>query len=481
MPGPERSLSAPPRRRAGCRTLPASGSNELRAQQRDAESRRAVLKALADNYERMGKLQACREALQELADLEPANHMAWFRLGNVLAGLGLHEEAVASFIRVLALQPAAEPHFNIANSLAAVGRFDDAVKAFQAALRMRPGWSECWTNMANAQLELGQHRAARDSLERALGIQGDSAQIRRNLANLLLFEGFSERALMLYESRLEVEPYSKMPTYGLAPLGHRSPDGKRILVQWEQAFGDVIQMLRFVPQLEAQAGSCVWQLLKPLHELVARAYPDITLVEPGPMPDKVFDARIPYTSLPLALGQFDDAMVPAAPYLRPDPAKVKAWKDRTAGRLPLIGLAWRGREHPRFRSVPVTELVPLFGTGASFLAVQKDITEEEKRFLSQFPNVIDGSEHIGDFDDTAAALASTTVVISIDTAVAHLAGALGQPCWVMVKKASDWRWKASGPKSVWYPSLHLFRQQRFLDWSDVIEKLRLALSPRKSR
>ncbi|MFZ5677478.1 MAG: tetratricopeptide repeat protein [Pseudomonadota bacterium] len=460
--------------------MPASGSNELRAQQRDAESRRAVLKALADNYERMGKLPACREALQELADLEPSNHMTWFRLGNILAGLGRHEEAVAAFARVLGLWSAPEAHFNSANSLMALGRTADALSAFQAALKMRPGWGECWTNMANAQLELGQHQAARASLERAFGIQGDSAQIRRNLANLLLFEGLSERALALYESRLEVEPYSKMPTYGLAPLGRQSPDGKRILVQWEQAFGDVIQMLRFVPRLEARAEHCVWQLLKPLHELVARAYPGIALVEPGPLPGKVFDARLPYTSLPLALGQFDDAMVPTAPYLRPDPAKVKAWKDRAAGRPPLIGLAWRGREHPRFRSVPLAELVPLFGTGASFLALQKDITEEERRFLSQFANVIDGSEHIADFDDTAAAIAGTTVVISIDTAVAHLAGALGQPCWVIVKKASDWRWKASGPKPVWYPSLHLFRQQRFLDWSDVIEKLRLALTARRS-
>lgn len=268
------------------------------------------------------------------------------------------------------------------------------------------------------------------------------------------------------------------------PDGHVTDAGEprqHIAHLWEQAFGDVIQMLRFVPRLEARAETCVWQLLKPLHELARRAFPDITLVEPGQRPDTAFDARLPYTSLPLALGQFDDAMVPAAPYLRPDPAKVKAWTDRTAGATPLIGLAWRGREKPRFRSVPLPQLVPLLRTGAPFLALQKDITQEERRFLSLFPNVIDASEGLFDFDDTAAAIASTMLVISIDTAVAHLAGALGRPCWVMVKKASDWRWKASGPKCVWYPSLHLFRQQRFLDWSDVIEKLRLALSSQKSQ
>lgn len=442
---------------------------------RAADTRHAALTMLADNYERMGNIPAYRRALHELTELEPANHATWFRLGNVLAGLGQHEQAVAAYARVLALRSAPEPHFNSANSLAALGRLADAVKAFEAALLMRPGWGECLTNMANAQLELGQHQAARDSLEKALGIQGDSAQIRRNLANLSLFEGLSERALTLYESRLDVEPFTNMPTYGLVPLGRQSPDGKRILVQWEQAFGDVIQMLRFVPRLEARASGCVWQLLKPLHELARRAFPGITLVEPGQLPDMAFDARLPYTSLPLALGQFEDAMVPSAPYLRPDPAKVKVWKDRTAGATPLIGLAWRGRENPRFRSVPLPQLVPLLRTGAAFLALQKDITQEERRFLSLFPNVIDASEGLFDFDDTAAAIASTMLVISIDTAVAHLAGALGRPCWVMVKKASDWRWKASGPKCVWYPSLHLFRQQRFLDWSDVIEKLRLAL------
>jgi tetratricopeptide (TPR) repeat protein len=430
---------------------------------------------LADNYERMGNVPAYRRALHELTELEPSNHTTWFRLGNVLAGLGQHEQAAAAYAHVLALWSAPEPHFNSANSLAVLGRIADAVRAFQAALEMRPDWVECLTNMANAQLELGQHQAARDNLEKALAIQGDNAQIRRNLANLSLFEGLSERALVLYESRLGVEPFTKMPTYGLAPLGRQNPDGKRILVQWEQAFGDVIQMLRFVPRLEERAEGCVWQLLKPLHDLARRAFPGITLVEPGQLPDIAFDARVPYTSLPLALGQFDDTMVPSAPYLRADPAKVKAWRDRTAGAAPVIGLAWRGRENPRFRSVPVAQLVPLLRTGATFVALQKDITQEERRFLSLFPNVIDGSESLFDFDDTAAAIASTMLVISIDTAVAHLAGALGRPCWVMIKKASDWRWKASGPKCAWYPSLHLFRQQRFLDWSDVIEKLRLAL------
>jgi len=455
-----------------------SGSNdELRV----AESRPATLKTLAGDYEKVGNLAACREVLQELTELEPSNYDAWFRLGNVLASLGLHEEAVAAYARVRAVWSAPEPHFNTANSLMALGRIGDALKAFQAALRVRPRWAECLSNMANALLEVGEHEAARDALENAIGIQGDSAQIRRNLANHLLFQGLSERALTLYESRLDVEPFDKMPTYGRAPLGRQSPDGKRILVQWEQAYGDVIQMLRFVPQLEARAQTCTWQLLKPLHELAARAFPGITLVEPGPLPNTTFDARLPYTSLPLALGRFDDAMVPSQPYLRPDPAKVKAWKDRTAGQTPLIGLAWRGRESPRFRSVPLAQLVPLLRTGASFLALQKDIKEEERRFLSLFPNVVDGSERIADFDDTAAAIASTELVISIDTAVAHLAGALGQPCWVMLKKASDWRWKASGPKTVWYPSLHLFRQQRFLDWSDVIEKLRLALLTQMSQ
>ena len=416
-----------------------------------------------------------------LTENEPSNHEAWFRLGNVSASLGLHEQAVAAYARVLALWSAPDAHFNIANSLVALGRIAEAVTAFQAALRLRPGWSECLTNMANAQLELGQHDTARDSLEKALHIQGDSAQIRRNLANHLLYIGLSERALTLYESRLAVEPYVNLPTYGLAPLARQSPDGKHILVQWEQAFGDVIQMLRFVPRLEARAGTCTWQLLKPLHELAARAFPGIRLVEVGPLPNNDFDTRLPYTSLPLALGLFDDAMVPSAPYLRADPAKVKVWRDRSAGNMPRVGLAWRGRDNPRFRSVNLAQLVPLLRTGMPFLALQKDITEEEKRFLSVFPNVIDGSEHLADFDDTAAAIASTALVISIDTAVAHLAGALGQPCWVMLKKASDWRWKASGPKCVWYPSLHLFRQQRFLDWSDVIEKLRLALLTQKNQ
>lgn len=455
--------------------MSGSGNDESPPLPRVADARHATLTMLADNYERMGNIPAYRRALHELTELEPSNHTTWFRLGNVLAGLGLHEQAVGAYGRVLALWSAAEPHFNSANSLMALGRLADAVKAFDTALQMRPGWSECLTNMSNAQLELGQHQAARNSLEKALGIQDDNAQIRRNLANLLLFDGLSERALALYESRLDVEPFTNMPTYGLPPLGRQSPDGKRILVQWEQAFGDVIQMLRFVPRLEARAGACVWQLLKPLHELALRAFPGITLVEPGQRPDMAFDARLPYTSLPLALGQFDDAMVPSAPYLRPDPAMVKVWKDWTQGRTPLIGLAWRGRENPRFRSVPVAQLVPLLRTGLSFLALQKDITQEERRFLSLFPNVIDASDRLTDFDDTAAAIASTAVVISIDTAVAHLAGALGRPCWVMLKKASDWRWKASGPKTVWYPSLHLFRQQRFRDWSDVIEKLRLAL------
>lgn len=208
-----------------------------------------------------------------------------------------------------------------------------------------------------------------------------------------------------------------------------------------------------------------------IHSLRARARPDEFRAG-------AYDYRLPYTSIPLALRLFRDADIPTGSYLKTDPHKTDSWKRRFAGfDKPVIGLAWRGRDKPRYRSIALEELAGIFNSsGFQFLALQKDLTDEERKFLSKFPNVIDLSGNLRDFDDTASALESTDLVITIDTAIAHLAGAIGKETWVLLKLGAAWRWKIEGSTSSWYKTAKLFRQTEFGDWRPVLQEIHTGLA-----
>jgi tetratricopeptide (TPR) repeat protein len=424
-------------------------------------------------------------AYSEAIRLNPDYADAYSNRALALHTINRPMEALADCDRALAMRPAfAEAWSNRGVTLQALNRHEEALDSFARALSVRPAYAEAHCNRAHTLQALGRPAEALKDCDRALAIRPDYAEAKYLKAHCLLTFGLSEPALKLYENRFVSKVYRNFPDLGLPLLGELDPEGKRILVQWEQRFGDVIQMLRYVPALERVARECWWQVSAPLRELVARSFPGVRLIDATEQPTGA-QVRVPFTSLPLALRNFTDAGIPAhVPYLAPDTAKAAKWKKewQLQPASPLIGIAWRGNPDPPNRSIPVERLEALFEIkGLRFIALQKDLATAEAAWLSRWPRALSVGERLQSFDDTAAALAAVDLVITIDSAVAHLAGSLGRPTWVMLKQGADSRWMQDRDDSPWYPTAHLFRQSRLTEWDNVVLRVRAALEEQFSR
>lgn len=405
----------------------------------------------------------------------PAFHC---NLGNAYKGNGQLDSAIASYREAVRLDPEFQAAYsNLGNALLELERFDEATICYRKALALRPDFAEAHYNLGNAFLGQYQLDDAVASYDKALAIRPDYAGAKYNKSNALLCGGVSRAAWQLYEYRLPSPGYAHLADCGLPLLGENAPEGKKILVQWEQRFGDMIQMMRYIPLLERAAGECWWQIAEPLRELVARSYPDRRIIGVTGCPPGL-DYRVPFTSLPLALKTFAEEAIPKeVPYLVADPGKTAFWKQKLrANSSPCIGLIWRGNPKPPGRSAAISHLIPLLDDHRmTFVTLQKELPEGELDLLGKYRNVISLDKELASFDDTASVIAALDLVITIDTAIAHLAGALGKPVWVLLKFGADWRWLRDREDSPWYPSARLFRQPVPGDWGDVIRRVRAGL------
>jgi hypothetical protein len=282
--------------------------------------------------------------------------------------------------------------------------------------------------------------------------------------------GPSEEAWTAYEHRLHISIWKPLDDYGLPVLGRNSPNGKKLLVQWEQRFGDVIQMLRYAPQLSAVC-DCHWQVADSMIDLFRASFPDLKTCDRNGCPSGL-DARTPYTSLPLNLRNFSVETIPnEIPYLNASPGALEKWQNHPDIRDRKIGITWRGNPEPPGRTVPVDQIKPLLREFSDKLvSLQMDATPEETTVLSEL-SIPDLGKSIKTFDDSAGLLSNLDLVITIDTAVAHLAGALGRRTFIMLKYGSDWRWMLERDDSPWYPTATLYRQSAVGDWTDVVKRV----------
>jgi Flp pilus assembly protein TadD len=416
----------------------------------------------------------------EAISIKPDYVEAYSNRGNTLQILRRHAEALADYDRAIALDSRfAEAYSNRATALYDLNRHVESLASCDVALSLKPNYAEAHSNRAYILLALNRHAEAIEACDRAIAIKPDYAQARYMKANAVLAFGLSEAGWQLYESRLTTSIYSALPTFGVPALGAVSPLGKRILVQWEQRYGDVIQMLRFAPMLQGMADQVWWQIERPLRDLVARSFPGLLQVGVGDCPSRV-QYRVPYTSLPLALGIFSDPGIAVqTPYLVADADKVARLREqlRPSHASPVVGIVWRGNAEPQNRSIPIECLVPLFAMdGIRFVALQGDSTTAESALLGGYANLRSLGESLRSFDDTAAIVAAVDLVITVDTAIAHLAGALGKPAWVLLKSGADWRWLLDRADSPWYPSVRLFRQRKLGDWDTVIRAVEACLA-----
>ncbi|MDP5240537.1 tetratricopeptide repeat protein [Uliginosibacterium sp. 31-16] len=400
--------------------------------------------------------------------------------GNVLFDLRRFEEALASFEQALQLRPAyAEALFNRANTLRALYRFDAAVAAYDALLHASPSHAEGWNNRGAALEMRGDYAQALTSYAsaRAANPQHVMAHLNAALCHLLL--GEFEQGWPLYRWREHAEDARLNDRPLPAPRwdGATALAGKRILLLSEQGLGDTLQFCRYARLLAAQGADVLLETWPALESLLGRVAGVSQIVRRGEAPPAV-DFCVPLLDLPGLLGTGLDTIPADTPYLHARADRLAHWRDVLAARCApgkkRIGLVWSG--NPRHsndhkRSIALARLRPLLEGDAQFISLQPEVRESDLPALANSPALLELRDEIRDFEDTAALIEQLDLIISVDTSVAHLAGALGRPTWLLLPAKPDWRWLLERTDSPWYPGMRLFRQPCHDDWDSVIAAL----------
>lgn len=404
------------------------------------------------------------------------------RRGVALLELARPCDALEDFDRVLAADPGhLDALGNRGNALIKLNRPMEALAAYDRALRMAPGNAQLLTNRAVALRRLDRPHEALMSAASALVNKPDLAQARfvESVARLTL--GDFSAGWRGYEARWSVGALASQRRKFAVPqwLGHESLDGKTILLHAEQGFGDTIQFVRYAALLAARGASIVLEVQRELVRLLSRLEGVAAVIARGqPLPN--FDFHSPLLSLPLAFATELETIPAKIPYIAAADDMVAAWRARLPQGRPLIGLVWAGErshDNDHNRSMRLESLAPLLGLpGLTFVSLQREVRDADVAFLRDHAELCRIGEEFADFGDTAAVVASLDAVISVDTAVAHLAGAMGKPLYLLLPFAADFRWLRERRDSPWYPSAQLFRQSEFGDWASAVAALRHGLA-----
>lgn len=431
--------------------------------------------ALATEAWQAGRVDAAEQAFARAALLLPRWAAAHANLGAVLRRRGKPEAAVACYRRALALEPDnAATLSNLGNALRDLGRLADSETALARALQLEPGSVGYLYNLALVIRDRRRHAEAAAMLERVAASNPANADYQWDLALSRLYLGDYPRGFAGYEARLGLARNPPRDFPGPRWAGE-AVAGKTVLLGSEQGFGDALQFARYVPLLAARGAAIVLECLPELAELFA-SLPGVTalVAKGGPLPP--YDCWLPMASLPHLMGtRFED--IPAGiPYLRAPPRPALA-VPRPDGAALSVGLVWAGKTTPRDRSWPLEELLPLLNDPrAAFYSLQLGPRGADLARLGVDRLVIDAAPALGSFADTAAVMERLDLIITIDTSVAHLAGALGRPVWVLLRYVSDWRWQDEPATSPWYPGMRLFRQPSPEDFATPVTELAQALA-----
>lgn len=405
------------------------------------------------------------ECFNAILQIDPRNIDAYFNLGQLFESLGREAEAQMCF----------------GEALNYLHRYPEALARFDRLQSARPTDPLVLVGRSVALAGLDRTAEALECLERALRIDPELPFAINNRSCLLLAQGLLPQGFKGLEIRWQIAPFKNHKPATSAPLwlGDSSLAGNTILVLHEQGLGDTLQFIRYVPLLAERGARVVLQLPSALLELI-RSLEGVAQIVPDSAPLPPHDLYCPVMSLPLAFGT-TVATIPAnIPYLHADPARVARWQTRLGAKVrPRVGLVWAGRHRPPInyaRDVPLAALQPLLDLDAEFISLQHEMAPADSINLASMPAIARHGESLTDFADTAALLANLDLLISVDTAVVHLAGALGKPVWVMNRYAPCWRWLRGRSDSPWYPSARLFRQATFGDWAGVVAQVRQALT-----
>jgi tetratricopeptide (TPR) repeat protein len=443
----------------------------------------------ADSHNHRGnvlkELKRYPEALESYGKaiaLEPGRANFHNNHGIALRLAGHYLEALAAFDRALALQPAyAQAFNNRANTLNNLGRLEEALQSYEQAIALQPEIASFHTNRGNILQELQRPEDALQSYRLAARLHPADAHALWSLSLGLLQLGQFGEGWTAYEARWERADYRerKSPHF-LQPRWRGGPElqGKTMLIHAEQGLGDTLQFCRYATEVARRGARVLLEVQPPLRSLMQGLPGVVQVLSPGETAPP-FDLQCPLLSLPLAFATRLDNIPAAVPYLHASPAKIAQWQGALGPRTrPRVGLVWSGSSshaHDRKRSIALAEFLTLLPAGVQPVSLQKEVREADLPALQARPDMLCFGDALADFSDTAALCELVDVVVCVDTSVAHLAGALGKPVWLLLPVNPDWRWLLGRADSPWYPSARLFRQTVPGQWGEVLQEVRQAL------
>ena len=428
-------------------------------------------------------LAACDRAVAILPDFAEA----WSRRGVILRDLGEPVDAIESYDRALRINPRhAQARNNRCVALGVLGRLDEAVDETRRVLELDPGNSAAYNNLGNWLRRLGRLEEAKSALETAMRLAPDPEEVHLNLAMCLLHAGDFRNGWRAYEARWHTRARPAFMEEMQRPVwrGEENISGRRLHLYAEQGIGDAIQFCRYVPMAVASGAQVSLGVAPALTELFQSLGASVRIVDRKRAPP-VFDMHCPLMTLPLAFGT-ELATIPAAvPYLAAPEERRLRWRERLGARRGFrIGLVWSGNTEHREdggRSISLETIAPLASAANEVVCLQRELRPEDLPMLALLPGMRFFGHELRDFADTAALIGELDLVISVDTSVLHLAGALGRPAWGLIPFAADWRWLLHREDSPWYPTMRLFRQTALGDWAGVIKRVRDELEPVRRR
>ena len=459
-------------------------------------------------------------AFRQVTLLRPGDAQAHNNLANAQRALGQFDEAIATYRRALEIQPQfPEALISLSATLKDLGRLNEAIDAARQAIAQRPNDAAAYSNLGLVLKAKGEFEAAIDQYRKAVELDPGDADAHCFIGNLYKELGKPDDAVAAYERVLSLNPQHPLGRWNLSfvKLLRGDPDawdayesrwlvssspmnrgfsqslwdgsdlaGKTILLHAEQGLGDTIQFIRFVPMVKDRGGLVAVLCPPPLKRLLDGQL-GIERVVSEEASTGPFDVHCPIMSLPRIFRTTDQTIPATVPYLRPSANLAEAWNRRISQQPPgfKVGLAWATSPQTpgaAQRSLELAALAPLAQVaGVEFYSLQKGDAAAQAKSPPGGMRLTDWTAELGDFADTAALVSNLDLIISVDTSVAHLAGALARPVWTLIPFAPDWRWKLGGTDMPWYPTMKLFRQERRGDWNLPVEKVAAELREKVAR
>jgi Flp pilus assembly protein TadD len=441
-----------------------------------------ILRLAALSLLESGKATEAINLFRRVIEVTPGNSQPaqaaepYYDLGVALAINRQFDDAIAAYRKSLSIDPNNSLAWNnLGNLLKRTGKLSESVDALREAVRLKPDWADPQCNLATTFIAQGDIDSAEKLFDAALALAPDSPQIHYNHGVLLLLKGDFLRGLPEYEWRWKCSEVHIPTRFNSPPWRGEALEGKRILLHAEQGLGDTIQFARYIPLVQQRGGKIVL-CVQPEAISLLKSTRGVEQIASHPNQLPRCDTHCYLMDLPHALGTTLETIPNEVPYLYPEPALLQTWKEKVGNQTGIkVGLAWAGRPthtNNANRSIDIVNFVPLAGVpNVIFYSMQIGPGSEE----TARTDLVDFTPQIKDLADSAALISSLDLILTVDSAVAHLAGAIAKPVWIMLPFAPDWRWMLGRSDSPWYPTARLFRQAKPGDWQSVIEQVRLDL------